>query len=114
MESSGQSVYISHHAVKCHRAVPLDEHDCVHMGIIHVQKRVGRELHRLVFTTTPLMKGCIELIGYISTAQQKKRPHLLSPQLYKKHDELDSVPGNQVTVRCCGNLRPKGKRKVEL
>src|SRR5260370_24752823 len=80
MESSGQSVYISHHAVKCHRAVPRDEHDCVYMGIIHVQKRVGRELHRLVFTTTPLMKGCIELIGYISTAQQKKRPHLLPSQ----------------------------------
>jgi hypothetical protein len=62
---------ICHHAVKRPSVRLLDVFERVHVAIIHVYIGISREFCRLVYTTTPLVDGCIELIEHISTDTMK-------------------------------------------
>jgi hypothetical protein len=51
----------THHGVEYTTPSLLDLMECVDMAIIHIQVGIGRELANLLLSSTPLIKGGIEL-----------------------------------------------------
>jgi hypothetical protein len=66
----GLRVEVTHHYMKCDRALLQNKSERVDVTLIHIEKGVGRELCGVMLPRTPFMECSIELVFQVSTEIQ--------------------------------------------